>query len=251
MPSGGRLDIGTADADPPPDAETGEPGSSWLLLTVSDTGMGMSPEVQAHIFEPFYTTKDIGRGTGLGLATVHGIVSQTGGTIEVRSTPGQGTRFLIHLPCATDEVLPPPEAEDAEGGGDETVLLVEDDGAVRDLVAQVLRRRGYRVLEALDGGEAELRATSHPGPLHLLVTDIVMPGMDGLDLARRLLEARPGLRVLLISGYGSERVDATGLDPGSVAFLQKPFSPGTLARRVREVLDRPRGASSTGGAHPA
>ncbi len=252
MPAGGRLDIVTANADPP----AGWPGEAssgpCLLLTVSDTGIGMSPEVQAHIFEPFYTTKDVGRGTGLGLATVHGIVSETGGHITVESAPGRGARFLVHLPCAADETTsdagPPAVAQDC---GDETVLLVEDDAAVRGLVAQVLRRRGYRVLEAADGSEAELRLAGHPGPLHLLVTDVVMPGVGGRDLARRLLEARPGLRVLLISGYSGERAGASGLDAVSVAFLQKPFSPATLAQKVREVLDRPPGPPAAGGPDPA
>jgi PAS domain S-box-containing protein len=235
MPRGGRLDIATADADAPPG---GEPGTPWLLLAVSDTGTGMSAEVQAHIFEPFYTTKDVGKGTGLGLATVHGIVSQTGGRIEVRSAPGQGACFLVYLPGPVGEAVPAPELPaDPQDRGDETVLLVEDDAAVRDLVADVLRRRGYRVLEAVDGADAADLAGRHAGLLHLLVTDVVMPGMGGQDLARALLEAHPGLRVLLISGYSGERA-RDAVPPGRhVAFLQKPFSPGALARKVRELLD--------------
>ena len=241
MPRGGRLDIATADADPP---AGGEPGTPWLLLTVSDTGMGMDAEVQAHIFEPFYTTKDVGQGTGLGLATVHGVVSQTGGRIEVRSAPGQGACFLVYLPGPVGEAVPAPELPaDPQDRGDETVLLVEDDAAVRDLVADVLRRRGYRVLEAVDGAAAAALAGRHAGVLHLLVTDVVMPGMGGQDLARALLEAHPGLRVLLISGYSGERA-RDAVPPGRhVAFLQKPFSPGALARKVRELLDAPAGGA--------
>jgi two-component system, cell cycle sensor histidine kinase and response regulator CckA len=239
MPSGGRLDIATANVDPP--AGWGTPRSApCLLLTVSDTGMGMGPEVRAHIFEPFYTTKDVGQGTGLGLATVHGIVSQSGGRIEVSSAPGRGASFRVYLPCA--EVAAVPAEADAaapQGGGDETVLLVEDDEAVRVLVGEVMRRRGYHVLEAAGGEEAVEMAGRHAGPLHLLITDIVMPGMTGQDLTRRLLEVRPGLRALLISGYSGERVDVGALAAPSVAFLQKPFSPGLLAQRVRELLDAP------------
>jgi len=247
MPAGGRLAIATANVDPPEGWPAGAAAAPCLVLTVTDTGIGMSPELQAHIFEPFYTTKDVGQGTGLGLATVHGIVSQTGGRIEVRSAPGQGTRFLVHLPCAVDEAAPAPGPPAAPlGGGDETVLVVEDDAAVRSLVAEVLRRRGYHVLEAVEGEEAVDLVGRHAGPLHLLITDVVMPGMGGQDLARRLLGVRPGLRVLLISGYSGERGDPVGPLAGTMAFLQKPFSPGALVAKVREVLDLPAGAQ--GGA---
>ena len=202
--------------------------------------MGMSPEVVAHIFEPFFTTKDVGAGTGLGLATVHGIVSQTGGRIEVNSAPGAGTTFRIHLPCAQEAALPAEADVPAGGeGGDETVLLAEDDVAVRGLVAEVLRRRGYQVLEAPGGEEAVEAIARHAGPVHLLITDVVMPGMGGQELTRRLLEARPELRVLLISGYSGERTEVGDLPAGPVAFLQKPFSPGALARKVRDLLDTP------------
>ncbi|HNX19179.1 MAG TPA: PAS domain S-box protein [Acidobacteriota bacterium] len=246
MPSGGRLEIATANVDRP----SGGPGSApGLLLTVSDTGMGMSAEVQAHIFEPFYTTKDVGQGTGLGLATVHGIVSQSGGRIEVRSSPGAGTCFRIQLPCAADadevtRAVGTPLA--ALDDGDETVLLAEDDPAVRSLVADVLRTRGYRVLEAADGDEAAQIGARLDGAVDLLIADIVMPGMSGRELVRTLLEQWPGLRALLISGYSGERTEPDEPAPGAVAFLQKPFSPGALARRVREVLDGPGGKPARG-----
>ena len=239
MPDGGTLRIGTRDLEP---GERGaSPAAPMLELTVGDTGQGMSPEVQAHIFEPFYTTKEVGHGAGLGLASVYGTVTQTGGTIEVESAPGQGSTFRIHLPsmAGAGSAEPAAPAVATVPGGEETVLMVEDEPAVRGLVTEVLRRKGYRVLEAGDGQEALEMARRHAGPLHLLVADIVMPGMGGRDVARRLAAERPGLRVLLISGYGIEPGDPYGGGPGLEAFLQKPFTPAALARRVREILDGP------------
>ena len=241
MPGGGRLGIVTRRVVP---AAGGldDPAGRGLLLAVSDTGSGMSPEVQSHIFEPFFTTKEVGQGTGLGLATVHGIVTQSGGRIEVNSTPGEGTTFRVFLPGAADgagreaaALTPAP----TESRGEETVLLVEDEGAVRGLIAETLRRRGYRVIEAADGDQAIDTAHGYAGVIHLLVTDLVMPGMTGRELARFLTHERRGLRVLFISGYSDQRAEPRGGEGASEAFLQKPFTPVVLARHVRQVLDAP------------
>jgi PAS domain S-box-containing protein len=243
MPGGGRLSMATRDVEPAGAAPGGPADSSsrpWVLLTVSDTGTGMSADVQTHIFEPFFTTKEVGQGTGLGLATVYGIVTQSGGRIEVTSAPGQGSTFGIHLPCAgavadVEEVV----ATVSDARGEETVLLVEDEAVVRGFVAEVLRHRGYRVLEASDGEEAVRTAQGHDGIIHILVTDVVMPGINGHDLARHLEGERPALKTLFVSGYGEGapgRPEGAGSD-GS--FLQKPFTPFTIARKVREVLDGP------------
>ena len=243
MPAGGRIDIVTGNTASVAGEQAG-PDSRWLRLAVSDTGTGMNAEVLAHIFEPFFTTKEVGRGTGLGLATVHGIVTQMGGRIEVNSVSGEGTTFCVFLPCAADEAgrqegasAPVP----SESRGEETVLLVEDESAVRRLVAEALRRRGYRVIEAANGDEAIDTAHGHAGAIHLLVTDLVMPGMTGRELARFLTHERPGLRVLLISGYSDQRAEPRGSEGASEAeaFLQKPFTPAVLARHVRQILDAP------------
>lgn len=208
------------------------------MLAVSDTGMGMTPDVQAKIFEPFFTTKPQGRGTGLGLATIYGIVKQNNGTIWVYSEPEKGTTFKIYLPrvdaqaeSATQTVQPTVRT------GDETVLLVEDDQQVRTLARTVLTRNGYVVIEASDAEEAFRVAAQHAGPLHLLLTDVVMPGMSGRLLAQRLSEQYPDLNVLYMSGYTDDAIVHHGVLAPGVAFLQKPFTPATLARAVREVLD--------------
>jgi two-component system, cell cycle sensor histidine kinase and response regulator CckA len=245
MPAGGRIDIVTGDAGAAGGEQAG-PDAGWLQLAVSDTGTGMNAEVLAHIFEPFFTTKEVGRGTGLGLATVHGIVTQMGGRIEVNSVSGEGTSFCVFLPCAADEAgreegAAAPVPVPSEARGEETVLLVEDERAVRRFVAEALRRRGYRVIEAADGDQAIDTAHGHAGAIHLLVTDLVMPGMTGRELARFLTHERPGLRVLFISGYSDERAEPRGGAgaPEAEAFLQKPFTPVVLARQVRQILDAP------------
>jgi PAS domain S-box-containing protein len=232
MPGGGRVTIETSNVP----LET-ELAGAFVQLAVSDTGTGMSAEVKAHLFEPFFTTKEVGKGTGLGLATVYGIVHQSGGFIAVDSEPGQGTRFRILLPRAE---APAPESAPAAlepaAAGSGTVLLVEDEAGVRHLARDVLRRYGYRVLEAGEGGEALSLAAAHEGAIDLLLTDVVMPGMSGAELAERFRALRPEARVLYASGYADDAVISHGVT-GGVPFLQKPFEPDELVRRVRELLE--------------
>ena len=241
MPNGGRLALETASVGPDDTAARPHaqlPPGSYAKIAVSDTGCGMSPEVQAHIFEPFFTTKDVGKGTGLGLATVYGIVKQTAGYIEVSSEVGRGTRFEIYLP-QIQETTQPPEPGPAPGttaGGSETVLLTEDDKALRVLAREILQLQGYTVLEARDATEALRISEGHEGPIHLLLTDVVMPGMNGRELAKRLTSARSNVRVLLMSGY-SDPIAAHGTPVPGASFLQKPFTPEGLTRKVREALD--------------
>jgi two-component system, cell cycle sensor histidine kinase and response regulator CckA len=254
MPEGGRLKIATRDAVSPAGA-AGGPTGPCVELVVSDTGTGMTEEVQAHIFEPFFTTKQVGQGTGLGLATVHGIVNQSGGRIVVESAPGKGATFRVSLPCAEEEggaVDAEPAPAPSGARAEETVLLVEDEGAVRNLVAALLRRRDYRVLECADGDEAIDTAHRYEGPIQLLITDIAMPGMNGRELARFLTHERQGLRVLFISGYSDQRLEPRDSQDVPEAFLQKPFTPAALTRLVRQLLDAPArgGAEGPGGPQP-
>jgi len=210
-----------------------------VMLAVSDTGHGMDGATRARIFEPFFTTKPHGKGTGLGLATVYGIVKQNGGHIWVYSEIGQGTVFKVYLPLAAS-VAPAEDAEPAAGErkdrGWETVLLVEDEDAVRTLAREVLRRHGYVVLEARHGVDALRIAERHTDPIHLVITDLVMPHMSGRDLAARLTAARPEIKVLFMSGYTDHAVMHSDLTPGA-EFLQKPFTPENFARKVRSVLE--------------
>jgi two-component system, cell cycle sensor histidine kinase and response regulator CckA len=233
MPRGGRLSITTRDA------LRGE-AEAHILLAVTDTGCGMTDAVKAHLFEPFFTTKRPGAGTGLGLPTVYGIVKQSSGHIEVESEPGVGTTFRIYLPRT--EEAPKEEGKNGVGAvvqGSETVLLAEDEDGVRALIRKVLQAGGYAVLEASDGAQALWLAGKHRGRIDLLITDVVMPGLDGRGLAERLVAVRPGLRVLYLSGYTDDAVVRHGVLKEQVEFLQKPFSPVTLAQKVREVLDQP------------
>jgi CheY-like chemotaxis protein len=199
----------------------------------------MDPETLAHIFDPFFTTKGLGRGTGLGLSTVFGIVKQSGGHVWVYSEPGQGTTFKIHLPRATSAEIrgSAPKAE-GTSGGHETILIVEDQEEVRSLIVKSLSGQGYQVLETSSGDEALAYAAKHSGPIHMLLTDVVMPGMNGKVLAERMLELRPGIRVLYMSGYTENVVAHKGILDSGIDYLQKPFSPALLAIRVREVLER-------------
>ena len=242
MPRGGKLTIETANAELDESYALEHPSvvaGPYVMLAVSDSGVGMDAATQARIFEPFFTTKEKGKGTGLGLATVYGIVKQSGGNIWLYSEPGRGTTFKIYLP----RVDQPPEqpaaapAPRAAPRGSETVLLVEDDEAVRALARKMLAAHGYTVLAAASGAEALKLAADHTGPIHLLVTDVVLPGMSGRELAARFQSVRPALKVLYTSGYTDEAIVHHGvLDPG-IAFLQKPFTSGALARKVRETLD--------------
>ena len=242
MPKGGKLTIETAnvvlDESLARKYVSGRPGPS-VMLAVSDTGLGMDEATRHRIFEPFFTTKAPGKGTGLGLSTVYGIVKQSGGTIWVSSTPGRGTTFTIYLPQA-DAVGEPlevaPEVRTTPRGS-ETILLVEDEEMVLTLARRCLQHYGYRVLSARDGREALEISAAHPGPIHLLLTDIVMPHMSGKDVADRLLPRRPGTSVLYMSGYTDDAIGNHGvLDPGT-HLLQKPFTPDHLSRKVRDVLD--------------
>ncbi len=243
MPLGGTLTIETSNADL--DAEYVErhlaigPGR-YVLLAVSDTGCGMDTETQSRIFEPFFTTKPEGRGTGLGLSTVYGIVKQSDGYIWVYSEPGRGTTFKIYLPRVDQEAtaVEPGEATVEAPRGTETVLLVEDQEMVRDMVREALEMSGYAVLAASGGADALALAAGHRGPIHLLVTDVVMPGMSGRELAERLSTVRPTLRVLFMSGYTDDAISRHGILEEGVTFLQKPFTPDALSRKVRELLDR-------------
>jgi CheY-like chemotaxis protein len=208
-----------------------------VLLTVSDTGHGMSDEIRARIFEPFFTTKSAGSGTGLGLAMAYGAVEQNGGFIEVVSTPGQGASFRIVLPMARGEKRSEVKTNEAEAPrGSETVLLVEDEAAVRDVTRAQLESLGYRVHACANAAEALAVADAEREPVDLLLTDVVMPGMNGRELAERLLGRRPDLRVLFTSGYGEDVIARHGvLEPG-VLLLQKPYGLSRLASRVREAL---------------
>jgi PAS domain S-box-containing protein len=243
MPTGGRLTIETRNVDLDDDYARTHPGARGgphVLLAVSDTGCGMPPEVKARVFEPFFTTKGPGKGTGLGLATVYGIVQQAGGHVGVSSEVGVGTTFEVYLPREnTPAAAKPRSGLLAPPRGTETVLLVEDEDGVRALTRCVLTGCGYTVLEAAEGDEAVRAAAGHTGPIHLLVSDVVMPGPGGRAVADRVAELRPGVRVLFVSGYTDDVVVRHGVLQEGVSFLQKPFSPIVLAHRVREILDSP------------
>jgi PAS domain S-box-containing protein len=244
MPNGGKLTLETANVD----LDEGYAADHYparagpfVLLAVSDTGSGMSAETQAHMFEPFFTTKEKGKGTGLGLATVYGIVKQSGGFIWVYSEVGHGTTFKIYLPRVeelAERPSQPAQTPARAARGTETVLVVEDEAPVRSVARQVLERHGYTVLEAPSAEAALDIATRYSGIIHLLLTDVVMPGLNGRELASRLANLRPEARVIFMSGYTGDDVTRHGvLEPGST-YVQKPFTPDAIARRVREVLDR-------------
>jgi CheY-like chemotaxis protein len=244
MTEGGRLVIETANVD----LGAGEAGrhvgvkpGRYVMVSLSDTGCGMTPETMARMFEPFFTTKEKGRGTGLGLATVYGIVKQSGGDISVHSEPGRGTTFKVYLPRVEYEtgVVVPAVVPSDRAAGRETILLVEDDEALCMLARRILEARGYTVLEARNGEEALVLCERHEGPIDLVATDVVMPGMNGRMLVERLTAQRPAVRVLFMSGYTDDDMLRRGIVDPRMAFFQKPFTPEALANKVREVLDSP------------
>ena len=241
MKSGGRITIETANVNLDEDYVRGHPTARpgpHVMLAVSDTGEGISPDIMPHIFEPFFTTKEVGKGTGLGLSTVYGIVKQSGGNVWVYSQPGRGSTFKIYLP-RVDE--PAPFAAEATlhsvSSGAETVLLVEDEPALRDLIKIALTAGGFTVIDAPTPADALILSRKHTGPLDLLLTDVIMPGMDGPALAKQVQGERPDIKVLFMSGYATNFIMHDGVvDPGT-NFLEKPFHPRTLLNKVREVLD--------------
>jgi CheY-like chemotaxis protein len=242
MPKGGKLTIETHNVD----IDEGyasrhlsiSPGR-YVMLAVSDTGCGMDAQTQERIFEPFFTTKEVGKGTGLGLSTVYGIVRQSGGNIWVYSEPGRGTTFKIYLPCVDSPAaeFKVSTAETQAQMGSETVLLVEDEEMVREMTKEILQESGYRVIEAKHGREALLVAGQHHGPIHLMLSDVVMPQMSGRELAEQLAPIRREMKVLYMSGYTDDAIVHHGVLDEGMAFIEKPFTPHGLARKVRETLN--------------
>jgi len=251
MPKGGTLTIETAQdalTRSPVYHLTPLPPGPYVRLSVSDTGCGMDRKTQSHIFEPFFTTKGEGKGTGLGLSTVFGIVTQCGGAIDVTSRVGHGTRFDLYFPSVESNILTtaPTQPLGQPQKGTETILLVEDEPSVRTLVRDELRKLGYRVVEAKNGVEACLLATQQAESLQLLLTDVVMPGMGGRELAQHLSVIKPDLRTLFISGYTDDVGIMAGQEEGMSSFLQKPFTPEVLTRAVRNLLDASTPSERTG-----
>ncbi|MDO9018952.1 MAG: ATP-binding protein [Deltaproteobacteria bacterium] len=241
MPTGGRLTIETRNVvldEQYASAHLGAVVGPYVMLTVTDTGVGMDKLTQSRIFEPFFTTKERGKGTGLGLSTVFGILRQSGGSIWVQSEPGRGTTFTVYLPrveADADGAAVTPTATSLEGS--ETILLVEDEAQVRDVVHAILRRAGYRVLVARDGEDALRQSEGFAGPIDLLLTDVVMPRMSGPELARHLAPTRPETAIVCMSGYTDDILTRHGLPDAEVSYLQKPITSVSLTRKVREAID--------------
>jgi CheY-like chemotaxis protein len=241
MPDGGKLVIETANVDIDESyvaAHTEAHPGPFVQLTVADTGVGMDEATRQRAFEPFFTTKSKGVGTGLGLSTVYGIIKQSGGWILMYTEPGQGTIFRVYLPRVSEPAERPlPVSPVASLQGAETILVVEDQPAVRKLTADILKRYGYDVLEVANGAEALLLSERFHSPIHVMVTDVIMPGMTGRELASRLATLRPDMKVLFISGYAGDIITHQGVLDSDVAFLSKPFAPDALAGKLRELLD--------------
>jgi CheY-like chemotaxis protein len=241
MPGGGKICIRTAsvtlDESYRPENTFIKHGP-YVMISVSDSGHGMDRETQARIFEPFFSTKEKNKGTGLGLSTVYGIIKQSGGYVFVQSEIGRGTIFTIYFPRvdAPSEAHGIAPVSHAAAGGNETVLLVEDEDSVRQLVRETLESRGYRVLEAAHGNAALALAASHADPIHLLITDVVMPGLSGHELVQQILPARPAIKVLYLSGYAQDAFATPTPGEAQETFLQKPFTLQSLTRKVREIL---------------
>jgi PAS domain S-box-containing protein len=253
MPQGGRLTIEARSVDLDEsykeDHQPVIPGP-YVMLAIEDTGCGMDRETQARIFDPFFTTKELGKGTGLGLATVYGIVKQSGGYIWVYSEVGQGTVFKVYLP-RIDQVAQNAEREESEAPalkGCETILLAEDSESLRELAGEYLESIGYTVIRAVSGKEALQRAKEFDGPIHLLLSDVVMPEMSGPELAAQVASLRPGIKVIFTSGYTDDAIAREGVLNRTVAFIQKPYRPKALARKIREVLGEPRAKGHSAGA---
>ncbi|WP_246523194.1 ATP-binding protein [Gemmata palustris] len=239
MPRGGRLTVRTTDlrldegaAPPVPGLKPGR----YAVLEMTDTGTGMTDEVKSKVFEPFFTTKG-SHGTGLGLSTVYGIVRQSGGDIDVASTVGRGSTFHVYLPVI--EPLPDrgPDGAARPDRGTETILVADDDAGVRRVITMLLAQKGYAVLDASSGPEALDLARAHPGPIHMLLTDVVMPGMSGGELAQAVAPLRPGIKILFVSGYSEDALVERGLAEATATFLHKPFTAEVLTRLVRDLLD--------------
>ncbi len=238
MPEGGRLTVFTRNASKPPQGEEDAENQNWVVLEVEDTGTGMDEETRARIFEPFFTTKLDGRGTGLGLATVYGIVKQSQGHIRVVSTPGEGTRFEIYFPAVTPPARPKPSpslpaAIETDTGVTATILIADDEAALRHAITEILRSNGYKVLEAESSTEALELARQHQGQLEILLTDIVMPGLRGPELARRVAKVHPEVQIVYMSGYAEGLPEAQL--PENSTFLQKPFRFATLLEQLKLV----------------
>jgi CheY-like chemotaxis protein len=243
MPDGGKLIIRTENAEIDTAFAREHPGSipgKYVILVVADTGTGMDPETQAQIFEPFFTTKGRDKGTGLGLATVYGVVKQSNGYIDVESVKGKGSVFTIYLPRVEEESIAMHKSspEPMTMRGSETILLVEDSEPLRRLAELFLKENGYHVLVAADGSEAQQVAAQISSPIQLLLTDVVMPGINGRVLAERLAPGQPGMRVLYMSGYTDNFIAGHGVLEQGVQLLHKPFTEEALTRKIREVLDR-------------
>jgi CheY-like chemotaxis protein len=240
QPSGGTLTVTTRNVERDGHLPGGVPAGSYVLLVVSDTGCGMDSVTQGHIFEPFFTTKDKGKGTGLGLSTVYGIVTQSGGYVRVASRPGEGATFEILLPRVDAAIEPEPESPATEPvGGSETILLIEDNDPVRQLARDILALHGYQVLEAHNGEGALRILESYDAPVHLVVTDIVMPEMGGREFGEHFARTGHTTNILFMSGYPGEMSIPSDAPDAGRFFLAKPFSPRTLAEKVRKALDTP------------